>query len=55
MSSCSAFSRRRQAECSTVSTEIDAVAGAKIELVFENAAANTLDVGQVANRDSLQP
>jgi len=41
-------------EPAAVTAEIDSVAGAEINPVFENAAAYPFDVGQVAIRNSLE-
>ena len=35
-------------------SEVDAVAGAKINLVFENTVTNRFDVGQVTTRNPLK-
>jgi hypothetical protein len=38
-----------------VPPEVNAVAAAEINPVFENAATNCLDVGQVARRNAFKP
>jgi hypothetical protein len=46
--------REQNNEPVAVPPEVNAVAGAKINLVFENTVTNRFDVGQVATRNPLK-
>jgi hypothetical protein len=46
--------REQNNEPVAVPPEVNAVAGAKINLVFENTVTNRFDVGQVATRNALK-
>jgi hypothetical protein len=46
--------RERNNEPVAVSPEVNAVAGAEVNLVFENTVINRSDVGQVAIRNPLK-
>ena len=46
--------REQNDEPVAVPPEVNALAGAKIDLVFENAVTNSLDVGQVTIRNPLK-